>query len=132
MIYFCAQRKRRTLVLTRPGLNGIDYLEVPDEADQTVLLLTFLRSAAPLALTPAQLVILGGESVTGIRTSAVELLAEASNTLRVKVDRAGDFSSYTLLLRADENTDEPPPGIDPALARIEFSFKAGCLVDYNV
>jgi hypothetical protein len=49
-------------------------------------------------------------------------------TLRVTVDKAGDFSPYTLLLRADNTTTEPPANIDPALSQIEFSFKAGCAV----
>jgi hypothetical protein len=114
VIYFCAQRNRQTLVLARPALNGIDYLEIADIADQRLLLLTFLRDPASLALGPAQMVILGGESVTDISVLAVEASPDAVNTLRIEVDRAGDFSLYTLALRADENTDEPPPGVDPA------------------
>ena len=51
---------------------------------------------------------------------------QAPNTLRVTVDRAGDFSTYTLALIANATTDEPPPGVDPALAQVAFSFKAGC------
>ena len=46
MIYFCAQKNRRTLVLARPPLNGIDYLEIADATDQSVLLVTFLRPGA--------------------------------------------------------------------------------------
>ena len=126
MIYFCAQRNRRTLVLARPPLNGIDYLEIADATDQTVLLVTFLRPAAALALAPANVVILGGESVTGIRVVKLQPFAGSPNTLQVTVDKAGDFSSYTLALIANANTDEPPPGVDPALAQVEFSFKAGC------
>ncbi len=126
MIYFCAQRNRRTLVLARPPLNGIDYLEIADATDQSVLLLTFLRPAAPLGLTPSNIVIQGGESITGIHVTAVQVDPQAANTLRVTVDRAGDFSSYTLALIANATTDEPPPGVDPALAQVVFSFKAGC------
>ena len=126
MIYFCAQRNRRTRVLAMPPLNGIDYLEIADAAEQTVLLLTLLRDPTPLGLGPAHVEIFGGESVTGIRVVAVEPMPGAANTLRIRVERAGDFSTYTLLLRANDTTDEPPPGVDPALARIDFSFKAGC------
>lgn len=126
MIYFCTQRNRRSLVLARPPLNGIDYLEIAEATDQTMLLLTFLRPAAPLALTPANIVILGGESVTGIRVVALTAQPQTPNTLRVTVDRAGDFSTYGLALIANANTDEPPPGVDPALAQVDFSFKAGC------
>lgn len=126
MIYFCAQRNRRTLVLARPPLSGIDYLEIADATDQTVLLLTFLRPPGSLALMPANVVILGGESVTDIRVIRLQAEPLAPNTLRVTVDRAGDFSGYTLALIANVTTDEPPPGVDPALAQIAFSFKAGC------
>ena len=126
MIYFCAQRNRRTAVLANPPLNGIDYLEVADETDQKLLLLTLLRDATPLALGPAQVEVLGGESVTGIQALTVTTMPDAPSTLGIRVDRAGDFSTYTLVLRADDDSEEPPPGVDPALSRVEFSFKAGC------
>jgi len=112
-------------VLLTQSLNGIDYLEVA-ETEQTVLLLTMLRDPAALKLGAAQVEILGGESVTGIKTLEVAALPGAANALRIEVNRAGDFSTYTLLLRADDTTDEPPLGVDPVLARIDFSFKAGC------
>jgi len=117
VIYFCAQKNRRTLVLARPPLNGIDYLEIADATDQGVLLVTFLRPAAPLALTPQNIVIQGGESVTNIVVLAASVDPQAPNTLRVTVDRAGDFSTYTLALIANATTDEPPPGVDPGLKR---------------
>ncbi len=127
-VYFCAQRNRRTLVLGTPTLNGIDYLELAGADDQTVLLLTFLRDPAPLALGPEQILIAGGESVTGLQALSVTRAAGAPNTLRIQVDRAGDFSPYALGLRADETTSEPPAGVDPALSQVAFSFKAGCPV----
>jgi hypothetical protein len=127
-VYFCAQRNRRTLVLGTASLNGIDYLEVANADDQTVLLLTFLRDPAPLALGPAQILIAGGESVTGLEVLAVSRAPDTPNTLRIQVDRAGDFSQYALALRADETTGEPPAGVDPALSQVAFSFKAGCPV----
>jgi hypothetical protein len=125
-VYYCANRNRRTRVLHTPSLNGIDYLEVTD--DQSVLLLSFLRDPAPLALTPTQIVISGGETITGIQVVSVTAAAELPNTLAVTVDRIGDFSPYVLSLRADETTVEPPDGIDPALSQVAFSFKAGCPV----
>jgi hypothetical protein len=88
MIYFCAERNRRTRVLAHPPLNGIDYLEIADAPDQTELLLTFLRDPAPLALTPAQVALLGGESVTNIRVTSVQPAAGVPATLRVTVDKA--------------------------------------------
>jgi hypothetical protein len=128
-VYFCADRNRRTLVLAKPPpLNGIDYLEVADATDQRVLLLSFLRDPSPLALGPAQIVISGGESVTGVQVLSVAAAADRPNTLAVQVDRAGDFSPYALSLIADGSTVEPPTGVDPALSQVAFSFKAGCPV----
>jgi hypothetical protein len=127
-IYFCANRNRRTQVLATPSLNGIDYLEIGDAFDQTLLLLSFLRDPSPLALGPAQIVISGGESITGVQVLSVAAAAGRPNTLAIRVDRAGDFSPYALSVRADETTVEPPTGIDPALSQVAFSFKAGCPV----
>ena len=128
MIYFCAAQNRRMQVLAHPPLNGIDYLEIADAPEQTELLLTFLRDPAPLAITPDQVMILGGESVTDIHVTGVGPVSGVPATLRVTVDKAGDFSTYTLLLRADSTTAEPPANVDPALALVTFSFKAGCPV----
>ncbi len=127
-IYFCANRNRRTQVLAAAPLNGIDYLEVASAVDQTLLLLAFLRDPSPLALVPAQIVISGGESITGIRVLSVTPATDRPNALAVTVDAAGDFSTYALSLRADDNTAEPPNGVDPALSQVAFSFKAGCPV----
>ena len=51
MIYFCAQKNRRELVLASANLNGIDYLEVlgsPGCGNQ--LAVTFLKPASSLGL----------------------------------------------------------------------------------
>jgi hypothetical protein len=127
-VYFCANRNRRTVVLATASLNGIDFLEVASATDQTLLLLTFLRDPSPLALGPAQIVISGGESITGIRVLSVTGASEQPYTLAVMVDQVGDFSPYSLSLRADTTTVEPPTGVDPALSQVAFSFKAGCPV----
>ena len=127
-VYFCANRNRRAVVLTTPTLNGIDFLEVASAADQTLLLLTFLRDPSPLGIGPAQIVISGGESITGVQVLSVTGASDQLYTLAVTVDKAGDFSPYALNLRADSTTVEPPTGVDPALSQVAFSFKAGCPV----
>ena len=128
-VYFCANRSRRAVVLTIPTLNGIDFLEVASATDQTSLLLTFLRDPSPLALGPDQIVISGGESITGIQVASVTAVLDQPYTLALMVDKAGDFSPYALNLRADSTTVEPPPGVDPVLSQVAFSFKAGCPVN---
>jgi hypothetical protein len=136
-VYFCGNENRRQAVrsATGPGgqplLNGIDFLEV-DEASQTVLHLTFIHPlpgeagevpAGQPALTSDHFELTGGERVTGIKILSV---ASDGNRLRLVADRPGDFSHYTLHLLAGPGEEGPPPGYDPRLSTIRFSFKAAC------
>lgn len=80
MIYSCCNENRRAAVLGNPAINGIDYLEVVDGPStpagsprQQTLLITCLN-AAPATLTPDNVLITGGESVTSI---GVEWIAPA-------------------------------------------------------
>lgn len=123
MIYFCAQRNRRSGVIADPAVNGIDYVEVAN--DETALTITFLRASGLAALTPAQIAVSGGEAVTDVGIVAVQP-GDLPSQLRVVVNKAGDFSTYTLSLHATPNTTDPPDGFDPILSTIDFSFKAGC------
>ena len=53
MIYFCAQKNRRALVLQNPTLNGIDYLEVAGVSGcGQQLAVTLLKDARSVVLTP--------------------------------------------------------------------------------
>ena len=72
MIYQCCDEKRKAAVLGNPALNGIDYLEVLGFdavplglQPQTILLLHCLK-AAPTTVTPSNIIIAGGESITSI------------------------------------------------------------------
>jgi hypothetical protein len=51
--------------------------------------------------------------------------------LTVEVDTAGDYSIYTLSLVVSDGDPSPPPGIDPRLAAVEFSFKVRCPSDFD-
>jgi hypothetical protein len=133
MIYFCSQQNRRALVLQHVALNGIDYLEVSGSAPDCgrQLLVTLLKDARQLSLTPAQMTISGG-SAAGNTASPIRILSltPASNaapkTFTVNLDEPGDFSTFTFSLVANATTLDPPDGIDPQLASVDFSFKAGC------
>ena len=125
MIYFCAQKNRRELVLRAPGLNGIDYLEVlgsPGCGNQ--LAVTFLKDAQSLGLAPANISITGGAPVQVASISP----ATAGNptVVTVDLDTTGDFSAYTFALVAGPGISDPPDGLDPQLSSTVFSFKAGC------
>jgi hypothetical protein len=114
----------------RPVRNGIDYLEVTSP-DQRTLEVTFIHplpgegDGVPEAppLSPAQVVIQGGIRVRGIQVLSV---TASGRRLAVEVDRAGDFSPYTLRLVASPASEDPPEGFDSRLSEVAFSFKAGC------
>ena len=135
MIYFCAQQNRRALVLQHATLNGIDYLEVcqsgPDCGCGKQLLLTLLKDARKVNLTPSQVKITGG-SAAGKAAVPIRILSiapasnQAPHVLTVNLDEPGDFPTFTLSLTANASTNDPPDGFDPQLASVDFSFKAGC------
>jgi len=130
MIYFCSQKNRRALVLQHPTLNGIDYLEVATEGGNCgkQLVITLLKPGGNLAIGVSQVSITGGASSKAqAKVLSVDGPTDAAPRLiTIELDHSGDFSTYTLSLTADPTTPDPPPGIDPQLAKVTFSFKAGC------
>jgi hypothetical protein len=128
VIYQCCGETRKAAVLGNPALNGIDYLEVLGfDAEplglqpQTILMLRCLK-AAPSGLTPSNIIIAGGESITNIAATFVtpaitpagstlwpawmtltqeayfNALPGATEILVIGTSTAGDFSPYTLRL----------------------------------
>jgi len=133
--YVCDSELRRTATRATGTVNGIDHLEVVT-TDQRRLAVHFLRPlpgqiagvpAGP-ALTADNVRVDGGERVVGVRVTTV---AAVDDVLTVDVDRAGDFSTYTLRLVASPTDAEPPPGFDPVLSSIDFSFKVACASDFD-
>jgi hypothetical protein len=158
VIYQCCDEHRKAAVLGNPTLNGIDYLEVLGfDAEplglqpQTILMVRCLK-AAPTGLTPDNVIIAGGESITNITAMWVTpanvppasmttsqknyftSLRNAADVLLVGTGVAGDFSPYTLRLVNSKTQAEEDPfevtevltGFDPQLAEVEFSFKVEC------
>ena len=121
---FCKDKNRRDLVLqNRSNLNGIDYLEVIGTPGcGTQLALTFLKPAGNLGLTPANIQLTGDTvlTITGIQPAADPL------TVTINLGQTGDFSLYSLTLVTSAQNPDPPTNIDPQLASVGFSFKAGC------
>lgn len=129
MIYFCSQKNRRALVLQNPNLNGIDYLEVAAGADGCgkQLVVSMLKDARALAIDPSQVQISGGSSTYQVTAVAVISGTDAApRVVTIDLSQSGDFSIYTFSLIANPFTSDPPDGIDPQLATVQFSFKAGC------
>jgi hypothetical protein len=138
MIYSCCNLNRKSAILNNPAVavNGIDYLEVADQGSgppQQTLNVHCLK-AAPTNLTPDNVMIVGGESITDITVVSALPLAPLSNVLVVQTNKAGDFSTYVLrLVNSTTQAAEDPldvrevlTGFDPQLAEVQFSFKVEC------
>lgn len=133
----CGSSLRRQRVLASDvdmggglALNGIDYLEVldseaPPKLAQKLLDLTFLKPDGVAALTKENFAISGGVRIRGL-TVLTATLQPGGLTIRLGLDQAGDFSTYTLSLRQGPLNPAPPAHIDPQLASLTFSFKAEC------
>ena len=127
--------ERIRAVRSAATINGIEHLEIAT-ADQRTLRVVFVHRlpgqasgipAAP-ALTAGQVRVTGGVRITGVR---VETVAANAGVLTVVVDRAGDYSTYTLSIVTSPFDATPPPGFDPVLASIDFSFKVECPNDFD-
>jgi hypothetical protein len=128
----CELRRRRAEV-RKAALGGIDYVEIG--AAQTTLEVFFL-GRAPQGLEAENVVISGGSPVA---VSSVALHRQRDVTLddwmEVNLDRAGDFSTYTLSLQKLDGSGhpggEPMDGLDPLFASAQFCFKASCPSDLD-
>ncbi len=138
MIYSCCTERRRNAILEHPTLNGIDFLEVlddaslPNEQRQRTLFVHFIKPLAPNALNADNVRIEGGERITNIAVTNASIgTGNDANVLTVNVNAPGDFSYYTLRLIRNENDLNAPDGIDPQRASVELSFKVECGTDFD-
>jgi hypothetical protein len=123
---------RRSLILGRSDINGIDYLEV-DPAQHTVLTVYFINSVPPVdAAHPAddlygvskdlsKIAITGGTRIVGIRP--VKASRNSDGSITITVSDGGDYSTYTLALNV--------PALDILFSQIDFSFMAACPSDFD-
>jgi hypothetical protein len=58
-------------------------------------------------------------------------LEDKARVLVVRTSSTGDFPTYTLRLVASSSVTTPPPGFDPQLSEVEFSFKVECPSDFD-
>jgi hypothetical protein len=131
----CIDDERRKRVRA-DGAGGIDYVEVSQ--DQRTITVYFI-GAAPAGLTPANVRIEGGRNVRDIAVLDVTVGdpddEDQDGWADVRVDRPGDYSTYTLRLvalnAAGDPTDQPLAGVDPRYAAVDFSFKASCPSDVD-
>ena len=154
---FCADPRRLEVIKVFGTANAIEYLEVRDhlEPDQALRQRTlFVRLLRPppikingdsaleaqnvridggvrLATVPIAWVAAADKLPAGTDPALVDGLDDVSRTLVVRTTVSGDFSRYTLHLRASSSSDQPPAGFDPKLSEIAFSFKVECPSDFD-
>ena len=137
MIYFCCDEKRRIAVKARPGLNGIDFLEVqdspalPQEQRQRTLFVHFLKPDGLAALKPENIRFEGGERIRDVAATTLAVDTADPLVLVVTVNQPGDFSIYTLRLVTSQTDPTRPVGFDPLLSAVDFSFKVECESDFD-
>ena len=150
MRYACCEPRRLEVVKRSGSANGIEYLEVRDQAEpvadlrQKTLYVRLLRPGFALGLD--NVAIDGGQRLpsiaiewvapgdalpAGVDAELVDGLDDPARTLVVRTATFGDFSTYSLHLRASGGSDQPPPGFDPRLSDVDFSFKVECPADFD-
>ena len=133
----CDNERRRESVRQHEKLCGLDYLEVG--ADQQTLTVHLLGKAprGSHKLTEKNVLIEGGRRIREINVLSVVTHTtndpEFDDTLEVVVDRAGDFSAYTLRIVARDSHGHPHahPLFDPRYDSVDFSFKVNCPSDLD-
>ena len=150
MKYFCCEPQRLAVIKLSGSANAIEFLEVRDHLEPDSVLrqrTLFVRLLRPgFTLTSENVLIDGGERVTtvpvewvaaannlpaGTDLALVHGIADLATMLVIRTTVFGDFSRYTLHLRASSGSDQPPGGFDPKLSDIDFSFKVECPSDFD-
>ncbi|MEB3283264.1 MAG: putative baseplate assembly protein [Lyngbya sp.] len=126
--YRCQNEERRNKIRNLPkdhlGLNGIDYLKI--DGDRQTIIVYFIHPLTDLKVE--NILITGG---TRRQNLQVESVSYSENELTVRVDRVGDYSTYTLRLVKSSTSPTPPAGFDPLLSQIEFSFWAEDISEFD-
>ncbi len=124
----CKDESRREAVRAAP-LYGLDYLEV--SANQLTLTVFFLGKA-PANIEKGNVSISGGTRITGIQVTGITVHRQkdpaVDDSMDVRVNQPGDFSTYTLsLVQFDKNgVATPMAGFDPRYSQLDFTFKGSC------
>jgi hypothetical protein len=126
----CKEGTRRDAV-RGASLFGLDYVEV--NASQTTLTVFFLGKA-PAGIAKENVSITGGARIKGIQVTGITVQRQKDPTLDdsmdVRVNQAGDFSTYTLNViavdRYGQPTGQPMAGFDPRYSEVDFNFKGAC------
>src|SRR5580692_2785156 len=131
----CREERRREDVRAA-SLFGLDYVEVVDE--QQLTLNVFFLGKAPQKVQQSNVVLTGGRRIRDVQIKSVTVKRQPDPTLddylEIRVNKAGDFSNYTISLVNVVNgqpTTDPMPGFDRRYYQVCFSFKASCPTDLD-
>jgi hypothetical protein len=150
MRYFCCDNRRLEVIRLAGTANGIEFLEVRDHLEpdpalrQRTLFVRLLRPGFTLTIdnvridggerlpvVPVEWVAAADHLPVGTDPALVDGIDDLPRTLVVRTAVSGDFSRYTLHLRAGSGSDQPPDNFDPMLSDIDFSFKVECPSDFD-
>jgi hypothetical protein len=130
----CRDEQRREDVRAA-SVFGLDYVEVVDQ--QQLTLNVFFLGKAPTNIGQANVVLTGGRRIRDVQITSVRVQRQPAtfdDYLEVRVNKPGDFSTYTISLvnAADgQPTSQPMDGFDPRYNHVCFSFKASCSTDLD-
>jgi hypothetical protein len=111
-----------------PQTNGIlaaDVVEAGGIIDVVVTLIFDAATGDESRILPSDVQIAGGVRRPSI---AVTHIVESGRKLRLRVERRGDFSRYTLAFRRD---GAAIPGYDALLSSIPLGFRLDCAQDFD-
>jgi hypothetical protein len=136
--YACKNEERRDLVKDHDSLNGIDFLEVldddtlPIELRQCTLEVHLIRPLdGSITLEKENFRIDGGVRIRNIKIIDPPIPDGAREIITLQVDRAGDFSTYTLRIFKDPDLLTYLDTFDPILSEVDFSFKVECPSEFD-
>jgi len=127
--YFCKNKERRDLIEKYKTLNGIDFLEVLGQCTLVIHLVNPLDSS--ITLERKNFLIDGGVRIRDINIIAGPTLDAAKKEVTLEVDKAGDFSTYTLRIVQGPDHLIPLEKFDPILSEIDFFFKVECPSEFD-
>jgi len=134
----CQDVERRQAARDK-GVNGIDFIVVCCSDKKTPYLCVHLFGQGLEMIDKANVLIEGGRRIRDIQVLDVDIEhndedRELEDCLRVKLDKFGDLSTYTLRfveVKDGKQQDEPPAGFDPRYSQAEFSFAVCCSTDLD-
>ncbi len=127
--YRCCNDERLAAVRSRDGLNGIEAIELivpPGEMTELPSELNVIFVKAVDVIPSAESFrIVGGSAHAGLSVASVRPTHDP-RVVHVALAAPGDLTTYEMRLVDSTTESGPPAGIDPVLARCQFSFAVVC------